>query len=189
MSYFANAGQILIQFLFGALTALVLLRVLLQMVHANFYNPVCQFLYKATNPVLMPLRRLIPAWRNLDVSAVLLAYALQILKAFLLSALVGVRMSISGLSVYGLAELLDFILLMYFWIIIFRIILSCTNADRSQPAVPLAYQITEPLLAPIRKLLPNVAGFDFSPLIASLVIYIARALLVHPLVDLAVYVA
>ena len=189
MSYFANAGQILIQFLFGALTALVLLRVLLQMVHANFYNPICQFLYKSTNPVLMPLRRLIPAWRNLDISAILLAYILQVFKVFLLSALFGVRMGFSGLLVYALAESVDFVLLLYFWIILFRIILSFAGSDSFQPSVPLIYQLTEPVLAPLRKRLPNIAGFDFSPLIASLGIYVARALLVHPLIDLALYIA
>ena len=72
MSYFADAGQILIRFVFGALITLVVLRVLLQMVRANFYNPICQFLYKATNPVLMPLRRVVPSWRNLDVAGVLI---------------------------------------------------------------------------------------------------------------------
>ena len=84
MSYFANAGQILVNFAFGALIALVVLRVLLEGVRANFYNPVCQFLYKLTNPVLMPLRKVIPAWRSIDLAAVLLAWLLSAAKLAML---------------------------------------------------------------------------------------------------------
>ncbi|HMM67014.1 MAG TPA: YggT family protein [Dokdonella sp.] len=72
MNYFANAGQILIEFAFGILVGLIVLRVLLQLVRANFHNPICQFLYKASNPILMPLRRFIPSWRRLDLAGVLL---------------------------------------------------------------------------------------------------------------------
>ena len=75
MNYFANAGQLLINFTFGALIALVVLRVLLQWTRANFYNPICQFLYKLTNPVLIPLHKLIPTWRTLDIAAILIASA------------------------------------------------------------------------------------------------------------------
>jgi uncharacterized protein YggT (Ycf19 family) len=67
MGYFAQAAQILLDCLFGIAIFLLVLRVLLQVARANFYNPVCQFLYKTTNPVLMPLRKLIPGWRNIDI--------------------------------------------------------------------------------------------------------------------------
>jgi YggT family protein len=83
MTYFANAGQILVNFIFGALIALLVLRVLLQCVRANFYNPICQFIYKLTNPVLMPMRKVIPAWRNLDIAGVLLAWLLTAIEYWL----------------------------------------------------------------------------------------------------------
>src|SRR5690606_10313407 len=120
MSYFANAGQILVGFAFGAIITLVVLRVLLQLLRANFYDPVCQFLYKTTNPVLMPLRRVIPGWRALDVGAVLLAWLLTGLKLYLLYRLAGRQPGLAGLAVMALADLADFVLLLYFALILVR---------------------------------------------------------------------
>ena len=184
MGYLANAGQLLINFAFGALVALVVLRVLLQLVRANFYNPVCQFLYKATNPVLMPLRKLIPAWRNLDVAAVLLAWLISAIKLALLYALAGQRLGLAGLALMAVADLIDFVLMLYLGLILVRVLLSFISVERSNPIVPLVFQLTEPVLAPIRKRLPSLGGIDFSPMIAWLAIMLARVLVVEPLFDL-----
>lgn len=184
MGYLANAGQLLINFAFGALVALVVLRVLLQLVRANFYNPVCQFLYKATNPVLMPLRKLIPAWRNLDVAAVLLAWLISAIKLALLYALAGQRLGLAGLALMAVADLIDFVLMLYLGLILVRVLLSFISVERSNPIVPLVFQLTEPVLAPIRKRLPSLGGIDFSPMIAWLAIMLARVLVVEPVFDL-----
>lgn len=184
MGYVANAGQLLINFAFGALVALVVLRVLLQLVRANFYNPVCQFLYKATNPVLMPLRKLIPAWRNLDLAAVLLAWLLSALKLVLLYALAGQRLGAAGLALMAVADLIDFVLMLYLGLILVRVLLSFISVERSNPIVPLVFQLTEPVLGPIRKRLPALGGIDFSPMLAWLAIMLARVLVVEPIFDL-----
>jgi YggT family protein len=184
MGYIANAGQLLINFAFGALVALVVLRVLLQVARANFYNPVCQFLYKATNPVLMPLRKVIPAWRNLDVAAVLLAWLLSAIKLALLYALAGHRLGIAGLVLMAFADLVDFVLMLYLGLILVRVLLSFISVERSNPIVPLVFQLTEPVLGPIRKRLPSLGGIDFSPMLAWLAIMLARVLAVEPVFDL-----
>jgi len=184
MGYFASAGQILVNFAFGALVALVVLRVLLQLVRANFYNPVCQFLYKVTNPVLMPLRKVIPAWRNLDVAAVLLAWLLSAIKLVLLYALAGQRPGIAGLLLMAFADLVDFVLMLYLGLILVRVLLSFITVERSNPIVPLVFQLTEPVLGPIRKRLPSLGGIDFSPMLAWLAIMLARVLVVEPVLDL-----
>ena len=183
MSYFADAGQILIRFVFGALITLVVLRVLLQMVRANFYNPICQFLYKATNPVLMPLRRVVPSWRNLDVAGVLLAWLLSAIQLALLFALAGVAPKLVGLAVMAVADLIGFVLLLYMALIIVRILLSFFPGNTRHPIVPLIYQLTDPLLRPLQRILPSLGGLDFSPMVAWLLITLARVLLVQPLLD------
>lgn len=185
MNYLASAAQILVQFFFGALISLVVVRVLLQLVHANFYNPICQFLYKYTNPVLMPLRGLIPGWRNLDIAGIALAYVLEIVKVLALSALLGVSLSFFSTLLWALAELIEYVLMLYFWLILIRALLSFVGADARSPVIPLIYQTTEPVLKPIRNRLLPLGGFDFSPLLATLAIYLARALLVQPLFDMA----
>jgi YggT family protein len=189
MGYFANAGQIVIQFVFGALIALIVLRVLLQWVRANFYNPICQFLYKATNPVLMPLRKIIPAWRNLDIAGILLAWLATALKLVLLYATVGQALGALGLTVLALADLLDFVLLLYIVLVLVRVVLSFVGADSYHPVVPLVMQLTEPVMKPFRRLIPNVGGLDFSPMIVLLVITLARVLIAKPLLDLGLRLA
>ncbi len=183
MNYFANAGVILIDFVFGIAIALVVLRVLLQLVRANFYNPICQFLYKATNPLLIPLRRIIPSWRNLDIAGVLLAWLLFVIKRVLVFAMFASMPSIPGLLLIALADLIGFTLIVMLVLILVRVILSFVGSDSRHPVIPLIAQLTEPVLAPIRRRMPGLGGFDLSPMIAILAIALLRALVVQPLLD------
>ncbi len=183
MSYFAHAGQILISFAFGALVALLVLRVLLQYFGANFYNPVCQFLYKATNPVLMPLRRLMPTRGRLEYSGLLLAWMVSMLKLVLIYALAGQRLGLAGLALMALADLIDFVLTLYLGLILLSVLLSFVSLERSNPIVPLIHLLTEPVLRPLRRLLPQVGGFDLSPILAWLAILLLRVLIAAPILD------
>ena len=175
--------------MFGALIALIVLRVLLQWVRANFYNPICQFLYKATNPVLMPLRKVIPAWRNLDIAGIALAWLATALKLVLLYATVGQTLGVLGLAVLALADLVDFLLLLYIVLVLVRVVISFVGADSYHPVVPLVMQLTEPVMKPFRRLIPNVGGLDFSPMVVLLVITLARVLVAKPLLDLGLRLA
>ena len=189
MGYLANAGQILINFIFGALVALVVLRVLLQLVRANFYNPVCQFLYKVTNPVMMPLRKVIPAWRRFDLGGILLAWVLSALKLASMYALAGQVLGMVGLVVMAFADLIDFVLMLYLGLILVRVLLSFITLERGNPIAPLIFQLTEPVLKPIGRWLPTIAGLDFSPIVAWLVIMLARVLIAAPLLDFGMRLA
>lgn len=189
MGYFASAGALIIDVLFGLLTGLFALRVLLQLVRANFYNPICQFFYKATNPVLMPMRKVLPPIGRFDPAGTLVAYLIEILKIVLLAALSGFALNVPAALVLGFAGLIGFVLTLFFWLIIVRIVLSFIAADSYHPAFPLLMQLTEPLLRPLRKMLPMLGPFDLSPLIATLAILLARVLVVAPLQDFGAYLA
>ncbi len=184
MPYLANAAQILIGFIFSILVGLVVLRVLLQLVRANFHNPICQFLYKATNPVLMPLRRIIPAWRRLDIAGVVLAWVLLVLKRVLIFAMIASVPSFAGLAVIAFADLIGFTLMIVLILIIVRVILSFVASDSYHPVVPLVFQLTEPIMKPVRKRMPALGGLDLSPIIILLAIFLLQALVVAPLLDL-----
>lgn len=184
MPYVANAAQILIEFIFSILVGLVVLRVLLQLVRANFHNPICQFLYKATNPVLMPLRKVIPAWRRLDIAGIVLAWLLLLLKRVLIFAMITALPSFAGLAVIALADLIGFTLIVVLVLIIVRVILSFLSNDSYHPLVPLVFQLTEPILKPVRKRMPAPGGLDLSPMIVLLAIFLLQALVVAPLLDL-----
>lgn len=183
MNYFANAGAILVEVLFGLVILLFALRVLLQLVRANFYNPICQFVYKATNPVLMPLRRVLKPVRNFDTAGALIVFLLECLKVWLLAALGGLALGIAATLVLGFAELLSFLIGFYFVLILVRVILSWVGRDSYHPIVPLIAQLTQPLLGPLRRSLPQPGGFDLSPMVAMLGLMLARALIVAPLAD------
>ncbi len=190
MNYFANAGQFLIEIIFGAAIGLLILRVLLQLVHANFHNPICQFLYRVTNPILIPLRRIIPAWRGLDVAGVLLAWLLTVLKLVIMFAMIGESLGLVGLALMALADLLGLLLTIYVVLLIVRIVLSFVgNGGSYHPAVPLVFGLTEPILKPIRRLLPTPGGLDFSPMLAWLGIMLVRMLIVQPLLDIGMRIA
>jgi YggT family protein len=189
MGYFANAGQILINFAFGALIALVMSRVLLQLVRANFYNPICQFLYKLTNPVMMPLHRFIPNWRNLDIAGVLVALILTAIKLALLYAVFGQGLGLLGLVVMAIADLINFVREMYIVVILVRVVMSFISVERSNPVVPLVYQLTEPVLQPIRRRIPALGGLDFSPALAMLVLFLMQPLIVLPLLNFGMRLA
>jgi YggT family protein len=184
VGYFANAGVILVEVIFGLAAGLFALRVLLQWVRANFYNPVCQFFYKATNPVLVPMRKAIRPWRNFDLAGALVVWLLVWIKVWLLFALMGRAPGFSGSLVLGLAELIGFVLMLYFWLILVRAILSFVGQDSRHPMVPLIVQLTEPVLRPVRRMLPAMGGIDLSPLLVTVVIFLLRALVEAPLRDL-----
>jgi YggT family protein len=186
MLYLANAAQILIEFVFALVVGLIVLRVLLQLVRANFNNPICQFLYKASNPVLMPLRRIIPSWRRLDIAGVVLAWALLLLKRVLIFAMFGQLPTLAGLAVIALSDLIGFVLMTMLLLIIVRVILSFVGGDSYHPIVPLVYQLTEPVLKPVRTRMPALGGLDLSPMVVLLAIALLQALLVAPLFDLGV---
>lgn len=168
----------LLQTVIGIYLLIMLLRFLLQLVLADFYNPVSQFLVRATNPLVLPLRRLLPARKRFDPASLLLAILLQLLGIAATLGLYG--MSLPGISlllawsVVGVAGLLVKI---YFFALLAMIILSWVAPGSANPAVFLMYQITEPVMAPVRRILPPMGGLDFSPILVFVLINVVQILL------------
>ena len=95
-------------------------------------------------------------------------------------------MFVAGNFLYAFANILDMALNIYLWIIFARAILSWVNPDPYNPIVQFLYKVTEPVLYPIRRMMPYGAGIDFSPLIVILVIYFIRGFVVKTLFDIAI---
>lgn len=183
MTYLLNALSLLIELAFNLLATLFVLRVMAEAARADFHNPISQFLYRATNPVLAPIRRVIPNWRRINLAAVLLAWLLMVLKNALLFVLLGAAPNAAGLLVLGLADLIDFVLVFYLVLIFGWSLMSMLQVDSRQPVLRLAGAIVEPLLRPLRGRL-TVGMIDFSPMAVMLVIVLARILIAAPLMDL-----
>ena len=188
MSYMLNALAMLLGLAFDAVVVLLLLRVAAEACRADFNNPLSQFIYRTTNPVLAPIRRVVPNWRRINLAGLLLAWLAMLLKRLLLFGLVGIMPNVAGLLLLSLAELIDFILLFYIVVIFGWSLLSMFSADRGQPLLRLAGSIVAPLLRPLDGKL--VFGqMDFAPMAAIVVLFLARILIAAPLLDLGARLA
>jgi YggT family protein len=165
-----NAFSYLIGTLVDLYVTAVMLRLLLQWVRADFYNPVCQFLVKVTNPVLVPLRRIIPSIGRLDTASVLLMLVLEIISVWIISRLGSAPIAFEQIAIFSVIKLLATLLWTYFFLIIVMVVLSWVGGRMRHPVIPLVYQLTEPVLRPIRKFIPSIGGFDLSPLFALIAI-------------------
>lgn len=180
MSGLTEALIYVIQTLGQLYLLIALLRFILQLVRADFYNPLCQFTVKATQPLLAPLRRIIPSVAGIDLAGLILVLVLQ----FVLIAIV---LTLAGLpTVQLLPQILlwtpilvaGLVLKIFFFALIISVILSWVAPGSHNPGAQLTQQICEPLLAPLRNLLPNLGGLDISPIFAFIAINLLERLVI-----------
>jgi len=148
----------------------ILLRLLLQWVRADFYNPLSQFLIKVTNPVLVPARRIIPSIGKLDTASVVIMLLLELIQLVAIGLLSKTGFGFQFLLLFAIKKLLITLLITYLVLIIARVLVSWIAAQSRHPLIPLIYQLTEPVLKPFSKLLPPLGGVDLSPLFALIAV-------------------
>jgi YggT family protein len=188
VSYLLNALGLLIELAFNAAVTLLLLRVLAEACRADFHNPLSQFVYRYTNPVLAPVRRVIPNWRRINLAGLLLAWLAMALKRWVLFAVMGVMPGLVGLLVLSLAELLDFALMFYLILVFAWSLLSMFADDQRHPVLRLLDAIVAPLMRPLRGRMV-VGMIDFSPMAVMIALLLARMLIAAPLMDLGTRLA
>jgi len=186
--YLLNALSLLIQIAFDAVAMLFVLRLAAEACRADFHNPLSQFVYRYTNPVLAPIRRVIPNWRRISLAALLIAWLAMLLKRLVLYALIGFMPGLVGLWVLSLADLLDYVLIFYLVLIFGWSLLSMFAVDQRQPLIRLINAIVEPLMRPVRGKLV-VGSLDFSPAVVMIALMLARLLIAAPLYDLGTRLA
>ena len=194
--YLVSPLMLVINTLFDLYILLVLLRFLLQMLRADFYNPVSQFIVKLTTYPLRMLRRVIPSVGGQDTAAIVLCLVLIYGKFLLLRLLSipavqigGVMAPLSGVSYAGLlvfciADLIALVLTVFLVAVIIQVILSWISPGHYNPVIGLVHKLSDPVLKPIRKLIPSLGGLDLSPLFATLLLLVAKMLIVPPIVYL-----
>jgi YggT family protein len=185
--YVGNFLEFLISLVFGIYMLLVMLRFLFQLVRADFYNPLSQFVVRATSPVLRPMRRLIPGIGGIDVAALVLLLALQFAEVLLIGLLPG-RSLPPGIGILALVVglLIKAFIYLYFFSILIQVVLSWINPMAyHHPVGQLVVQLNEPLMRPIRRLLPPMGGLDLSPMVAIVILAAFLFLLANPLIDFA----
>lgn len=180
MGPMAEIGTYVIQTLGSLYLLIVMLRFLFQVVRADFYNPISQFVVKATNPLLKPLRRIIPGVFGIDIASIVLALLVQYLVVQLVILLAGYGL-LNPLQVlaWSIVGLLSLTVNIFFWGIIIMIIVSWVAPGSYNPALLLLRQLVEPVMAPFRRLIPPLGGLDISPIFAFLVLNVINILISH----------
>jgi len=181
--YFSDAGLFLVDTVLGLYTLIVLLRFLLQLTRADFYNPLSQFIVKATNPPLTRLRRIVPGLWGIDLAAVVLLLVLEGLRLSLTVLMLGHTPNLAGVVVLSIAELMKLTVYVIVFCIFVRAMLSWVSGGVHHPIARLLGSFTDPLLAPARRLLPATGGLDLSPIIVFFALMLVLKLLVQPLLD------
>jgi len=156
----------IIDVMLGLYATAVLLRFLLQWTRASFYNPLAQAIVRLTNPLLLPLRRLIPGWRGLDLAALLLTFLIQLLNVAIVCWLLDFPLAAGPLLWWTLLRIIYLLIMLFTFTILIEAVLSWLSQARAGPGANLLWSINAPILRPLRRHIPPVAGLDFSPLIA-----------------------
>ncbi|MGB1238146.1 MAG: YggT family protein [Pseudomonadales bacterium] len=153
----------------------LLLRFMLQLAQADYYNPISQGVVKITTPVISPLQRLLPKAGRMDLSPILAGFAVKALLLFGLITLVGHALPATSLIVYAAVGLLNTFLDICFYAVLGSVIISWIAPDSYHPAPQLIMQITAPLYKLVQKVVPPIGGFDLSPIVIFIVIQIVQA--------------
>ena len=94
-------------------------------------------------------------------------------------------MFLFGNLIHAVAVLLSYVLTIYIWIIIIRALISWVNPDPFNPIVQILHRLTDPVLDPVRRRLPDMGGIDISPIVVLLIIFFLQNFLVTSLMDVA----
>jgi len=171
-----EAINYLLGFVFDALLMLLVIRVWLQLVRADFYNPLSQFVVKVTNPFVIPIRRLIPGLGGIDLATLLIAYIVAALKFIIIPLLNGGPIDVITASYLGLLYLIKQTGFLLFVLMLIMAIMSWV-VQGYNPTQMILHQLTEPVLRPIRNVIPNIGGLDLSILVAFLLLNVINILL------------
>ena len=178
----STAAVYILQTIGSLYLLIVLLRFILQLVRADFYNPLSQFIVRATHPLLKPLRKIIPSLAGLDLASLVLAILVQLVLMALVLMLMGYGLDNPlQLLIWSIIGVTALFIKVFFFALIISVILSWVAQGSHNPAAELINQICEPLLVPIRRILPSLGGLDLSPIVAFLILNLIDMLVVRNL--------
>ena len=179
MGQAGNAVAQIFNTIAGLYLLFVVARFLLQLAKADFYNPISQAVFKITDPMVKVFRSFIPGYRGIDFSSLILAFFVQFAAISLTILLYGGSLpSISFIVTWSFVGVLNFIILFYYYALIASIVMSFvmmfSGNMNPHPILSLVWQITEPIMSPVRKVIPPMGGLDFSPIFIFLIIGLIR---------------
>lgn len=169
-----------IQTVFDFFIYMFVLRFLFQLTRCDYYNPVIELIVKFTNPLVKPMRILIPTLYSIDTAALITALALAIIENSLFLWLASMSLNVIGLLLWSAGIVLGVIVNVYFFAIIIQALMSWF-VSHPTPIFSLLHTLNEPLLGRVRRALPGMAGLDISPIIALVGLQLINIILVAPI--------
>ncbi len=165
----------------------IVLRALISWVNPDPFNPAVKFLRDITDPVLVPARRLFPFGGMVDLSPIIVILILLFLRIVIVQLLLNLSQSytslngfvIFGIFIYALATMLDMIINVIIFIVIVRAILSWISPDPRNPIVLSIYALSEPILRPVKRIIPPMGSVDLSPLVVIILLFLLKSLLIQ----------
>ncbi len=192
--YLTSPFLLIINRLFDLYVLLIMLRFIFQMLRADFYNPISQFVVRATAPPLKPLRKIIPGLGGQDLASLVLALLIILIKFFIIRSLgfpvVTIASAVApiasvgfgGLFLFAIADLVATFLNIFLFAIIIQVILSWVNPGTYNPVIGLVNSLSRPVMRPIQRFIPPMGGLDLSPLFATLGLMVLKMLLIPPII-------
>lgn len=182
MNAIGSIGTLLVSTLGTLFMMAVLLRFLLQISRADFYNPITQMVVRVTDPGVQLFRRFVPGFKGVDFATLVFAMVVECTLICVLILIAGFDLPGAGLVLtWAAGGILNFILDIYFWALLVSIVSSFIAPFSEHPALVLVRQLTEPVMAPFRRLLPSMGGLDLSPIFVFLTIQILKIVIVAPM--------
>jgi YggT family protein len=158
----ASSGIYIIKTLVGLATYLLLVRFLMQASRANYYNPICQGILRATAILTGPLARVVPSWGRFDGATLVTALLIQTLGICAIMSMAGYGVFAAVYLVWSAVALANSLLSIYFFVLLAYVIMSWIAPYSSQPAAELIRDLAEPICEPARRMIPPLGGLDFS---------------------------
>lgn len=182
-----NAIEFCVDVVFTLYLSLLLIRVLLQWAKADFYNPVCQAVIRVTNPLLKPLRRVIPGYAGVDWASIALILLVAVSSQYLLMLL---RLwsfpPLGAIAIYAVANILAVTINIYIVSTLIWVVTSWLTPHAINPVLQAIYPLIAPVLSRLQRFVPRAAGLDLSPIAFMLLLSVANILFVMPLKQLAI---
>ncbi|MFP4137493.1 MAG: YggT family protein [Halomonas sp.] len=182
-SQLGNAGLMLVNTLINIYLFLLMLRFLLQASRADYYNPISQSVVKVTQPVVRPFQGFLgPVWGRFDLATLAAGLVIKAISIVVILQIAGFGMPpVAGVAIGAVAALANAILKIYFFALIVMIILSWVAPNASHPGALLVMQLVEPIMAPVRKVIPPLGMIDLSPIFVFIAISLIDGIVVTSL--------
>ncbi len=176
----SNALFYLVSTLFEVYLWIVMLRILLQFVRADFYNPISQLIWQLTQPIVHPMQRVFPKFGPYDTAAAVLLFAVTLVYIYVVTALLGIPINALGALWYALLKVVVLALNLYTFSLVIQAVLSWVGPGVNNPAGSILWSINEPLLRPVRRVIPPFSGLDLSPLVVIVLLQFFKLLIPLP---------